>query len=69
MKTPTTPARLSQQRQNVEQRLADLRRAIESELGWAPKARTWVLPLVAFACGIALAFAVRHRRSGREPED
>jgi hypothetical protein len=69
METRTTPARLSQHRQKVEQRLADLRSAIESEVGWAPKAKAWVLPLVAFACGIALAFAVRHRRSGREPED
>lgn len=53
--------RLEEHRLLVAERLGDVRRSLEREIGWAPKARIWALPLVAFACGIALA-AFKGRR-------
>jgi len=70
MKTPTRALNsLSHHREQVEQRLVELHDALESEFGWAPKAKTWVIPLMAFACGVALAFAVRQRKRTSEPEE
>ncbi len=57
-------ARLVSSRQDLELRLGDLRQAMNREIGWAPKGKTWVLPLTAFACGVALAaWWVARRRS------
>lgn len=54
--------RLASRRRQAEERLADLRRAVDRELGaWAPTRAVWALPLVAFACGLALALAARRR--------
>ncbi len=67
MKPSKTTAidRLANSRLELETRFGDLRRAVESEIGWAPKSRTWVLPLVAFASGVALAaWLVARRRDG-----
>ena len=54
----TTPAtdRLASRRQDLESRFSDLRRSLDRELGWAPSGKTWMMPLAAFATGIALAF-------------
>ncbi len=55
--------RLSDRRRQMEERLADLRRAVDRELGaWAPKRAAWAVPLVAFACGLALALAAKGRK-------
>ncbi len=63
---PTTTAidRLTSSRQNLEARLGELRQAMDREIGWSPKGRTWVLPLTAFACGVAVAAWVVARRRG-----
>ena len=54
--------RLESRRIELESRVGDLRRAIDREIGWAPKAKTWVLPMVAFASGVALAAWLVARR-------
>ncbi len=64
MKPPKTTAidRLASRRQDLESRFQDLRQALDRELGWAPTSRTWVLPLVAFASGLAIAAWLVARR-------
>lgn len=61
---PSTPAtlRLASRRQELESRLDDLRHALDREIGWVPAARTWILPLTAFATGVALAAWLVARR-------
>ena len=63
---PSTQAseRLAERRRELEARFEDVRRALESEIGWAPKAKAWSLPVVAFASGLAAAawFVARRRR-------
>jgi hypothetical protein len=51
--------RVSASRERFEASLEELRGAVESELGWAPRAARWVTPLVAVAAGLALGMAVR----------
>ncbi len=65
---PSTQAidRLASRRQDLESRLGDLRQALDREIGWAPKGKTWVLPMAAFACGVALAAWLVARRRGTE---
>ena len=46
--TTTAIDRLETRRQELESRFGDLRQALDRELGWAPKASTWVLPVTAF---------------------
>ena len=53
--------RLQSRRQEAEARLADVRRAFGREVGWTPRSKVWVLPLVAFGVGLALALARRRR--------
>ncbi len=55
---------LTRRRQELEARFNDLRQSIDREIGWAPKAKTWALPTMAFATGLAFAawVAVRRRR-------
>ncbi len=61
---PSTRAieRLASRRQELESRFGDLRRALDREIGWVPAARTWILPLTAFATGVALAAWLVARR-------
>ncbi len=61
----TTPAtlRLARRRQDLETCPGDLRLALDREIGWAPTGKTWVLPLAAFACGVAIATWLVARRS------
>lgn len=66
MKTSKQAAeRLAASRRQLESRFDDLRRSIESELGWAPKAKAWAVPMVAFATGLAAAAWLVARRRGR----
>jgi len=64
---------LERSRRRFENALGDLQDAIESEVGWAPRAFAWVVPLVGFAAGLALGMktrgalpAGRRRRSTRD---
>jgi len=43
-------------RRAFEESLDDLRLTLDRKVGWAPKAGRWVLPLVAGASGMFLAF-------------
>ena len=62
--------RLHSRRQEAESRLADLRHSLDRELGaWAPTRAVWILPMVAFACGVALALASRQRQSSEPDAD
>jgi len=55
---------LLNRRRRAEERLSDLRRSLDRELGgYVPTRGSWAVPLVAFACGVALAFAAPRRRS------
>ena len=54
--------RVEERRHEVEQRLEVLRRSFEREVSWLPKGRGWLLPLVAFGCGVALAGRRKSRR-------
>ena len=50
---------LGKSRRRFERALAYLQDSIESEIGWAPRAFAWVVPLVGFAAGLALGMTVR----------
>ncbi len=52
---------LQSRRHEAEERLADVRRSFDREIGWAPRSKAWVLPLVAFAVGLTLALARRRK--------
>jgi hypothetical protein len=54
----------SRERQRVEENLTRLREAIGREIGWAPRARAWILPIAAFAVGVAVAL---NRRAALPP--
>ena len=56
-------ARLEVRRRELETRLDNLRRSLDREFGWAPAAKVWGLPLIAFACGLALGL---RRARGRD---
>ncbi len=57
-----TIRRLKKRRREAEERFDDLRRAVEREVGWAPRG-AWLKPAVAFAVGMALAMGRRRGRS------
>jgi hypothetical protein len=54
-------ADLEEARQNAAARFEDLRASLGRELGYAPRGSWWV-PVVGFACGLALAGVMRGRR-------
>lgn len=54
--------RLEERRREFEERVADLRDAVASEFGWAPRAATWVLPVLAGAAGLAAGIWLRRSR-------
>ncbi len=58
--------RLRSRRLTAEARLDDVRRSFDREVGWAPRSKVWVLPLVAFAVGLTLALARRRRSDDRD---
>ncbi len=61
-RTSPAIAELASRRQELESRFVELRRALDRELGWSPATRTWMLPLAAFASGLALAAWLVARR-------
>ncbi len=54
---------LDERRRDLEERVADLRDALSREFGWAPRAATWLLPMLAGAAGLAAGLLLR--RSSR----
>ena len=56
-------AKAEERRQEVEERLGDLRRAVKRESGWLPTGADWLGPLFGFAVGVALA----RGRGDRQP--
>ena len=54
---------LEERRRDFEIRLEEAHVSLEEAVGWAPRAKAWVLPLVAMAAGLAAALFLR--RSGR----
>lgn len=54
--------RVEESRREVEVRLADVRAALRSEFGRAPRRRVWLIGLLAGAVGLAVALRRRQRR-------
>jgi len=50
---------IEKQRLRFESSLDDLRDALEEELGWAPRARRWAVPIVAGAVGLVAGLVLR----------
>jgi len=50
---------LERRRRQFEASLDDLRKELEAEFGWAPRARRWALPIVAGAVGLVSGLIVR----------
>ena len=59
-------SQLESRRRQAEDRLDDVRQALGREIGWVPRGKTWVLPLVAFAFGLAVAGTKMIRRARSE---
>ncbi len=54
---------LETRRREAAERLSELRRSLDRELGkLAPRKRLLAVPVVAFACGLAVALALRRKR-------
>lgn len=62
MKETEARAKLEASRRRLEARFTEARDTLEREVGWAPRTGVWVVPLVAFAGGLALAGLLRHAR-------
>lgn len=56
---------LAESRRAFERKLQELRGAVGSEVGRAPRGRGWVLPVAAAAAGLALAWKVMGRSRRR----
>lgn len=54
---------LEERRRDFEIRLEQAHASLEEAVGWAPRAKAWVLPLLAMGAGLAAALFLR--RSGR----
>ncbi|RMH15429.1 MAG: hypothetical protein D6696_20775 [Acidobacteria bacterium] len=63
-------ARLAASRRRFEAELADLRRAVEREVGRKVDLRLWLLPLAGLALGVSagMGFLARRRRRLRAAE-
>ncbi len=69
MSNQNPQARLEESRTQLENQIQDLRRAVDLEFGRAPSLKSWGVPLLAFAGGLALAagaFARRRRKRLRD---
>jgi hypothetical protein len=68
-KPPPHEELLQARRERVEAAWKELQQAAQSEFGRAPRTRTWILPLVAAATGLALALSLKRKlRAGKEHE-
>jgi hypothetical protein len=52
----------SPERDRVQRNFERLRDAVGKEIGWMPTTRRWILPIAAFAVGVAIALKRRSRR-------
>lgn len=57
--------RVQESRREVEARLAQLRDAMTSEFGHAPRRKAWLVALLVGAAGLAVALRRRGGRHGR----
>jgi hypothetical protein len=58
---------LDERRRDFEARLEETHAALEAQFGWAPRAKAWVLPVVALAAGVAAALWLRRGNRRRLP--
>lgn len=54
---------LEERRRDFEVRLEQAHASLEEAVGWAPRAKAWLLPLIAIGAGLAAALFLR--RPGR----
>lgn len=54
-KLPRHERKVADARREVEARVDDLRTALDRELKWLPRGKSWTLPLVGVAVGVVLA--------------
>jgi len=60
-------SRLTESRLEIEQRLADVRRAMDREVGLAPRTGGWIKAVLGLSVGLLLAGRfVRKRRKKKE---
>lgn len=64
-KLPRHQRKVEDARSEVEARVDDLRAALDRELKWLPRGRSWTLPLVGVAVGVVLALGRAKKSSGR----
>ncbi|MDA8017085.1 MAG: hypothetical protein MPN21_06500 [Thermoanaerobaculia bacterium] len=68
-KQPRHLQRVEEARREVEARVDDLRTALDRELKWLPRGRSWTLPLVGLAVGVVLALGRTRGRDSRRASD
>ncbi len=56
---------LEQRRRDFSARLEEAHAALERDLGWAPRAKPWILPLIALGTGLGAALWLRRGRRRR----
>jgi hypothetical protein len=56
---------LEESRKLAVTRLAEVKEAVTSEIGWIPKGAPWLLALVAGAGGFAMGFRRKRKRRNR----
>lgn len=57
MREPGTE--LAVRRERLAAELKGLRDGLQEEIGWAPRALRWIVPIVALAAGLAAGVALR----------
>ena len=63
-KLPRHQRKVEDARRDVETRIDDLRSALDRELKWLPRGRSWTLPLVGVAVGVVLALGRKKKSLG-----
>lgn len=68
-KLPRHERNVRDARREVESRVEDLRTALDQELKWLPRGKSWTLPLVGVACGLVLAMGRKKKKASRNAAD
>lgn len=58
---------VEERRRDFEVQLEETHAALEGLIGWAPRAKAWVLPVVALAAGVGAALWLRRGNRRRLP--